>query len=315
MYANGVATTPYPGASARNGDDGGRSAAKQASFHAITETRIARRPTSLLVKSECTREPVRAGDVVESLRVSAIAVRILFCGVLCLTTTTRTLAGPPYLTDDPEPTDYQHFEIYAFTQGLSAQGDTGGQSGIDFNYGGAPNLQLTATVPMDYDFPSGASAEFGFGNIELAAKYRFLTQQNVGLDVAVFPRVFLPTISANVGDRHASYLLPVWVEKDWGDWSAFGGGGCELDRGGNSQNFCEAGLVVTNQIKTDLQIGLELFHQTADTIGGEDTTSVGAGVRYDLNDHLHLLGYLGRGIENADATDRVNWYTSVLFTF
>ena len=29
----------------------------------------------------------------------------------------------------------------------------------------------------------------------------------------------------------------------------------------------------------------------------------------------HLLGYVGRGIQNADETDRFNWYTSVLFTF
>jgi hypothetical protein len=224
-------------------------------------------------------------------------------------------AGPPYMTDDPEPTDYQHFEIYAFSQGMFARGDTSGQSGIDFNYGGAPNLQLTATVPMDYDVPSGAAAVGGFGNVELAAKYRFLTQQNFGVDVAVFPRVILPSASANIGDQHGSLLLPVWLEKDWGKWSAFGGGGCELNRGGGSKNFCEAGFVVTNQIQKDLQLGVEIFHQTADTIGGEDMTSVGTGVRYDLNDHFHLLGYIGRGIQNANETDRLNWYTSVLFTF
>jgi hypothetical protein len=117
------------------------------------------------------------------------------------------MAGPPYMPDDPEPTDYQHFEIYAFGQGTIARGDTSGQSGIDFNYGGAPNLQLTASVPMDYDLPSGAAAVAGLGNVELAAKYRFLTQQNFGVDVAVFPRIFLPSASPNVGDQHAS-LLP-----------------------------------------------------------------------------------------------------------
>jgi len=45
------------------------------------------------------------------------------------------------------------------------------------------------------------------------------------------------------------------------------------------------------------------------------TTSVGAGVKYDLSDNFHLLGYLGRGIQNVEATDRFNWYTAVLFTF
>lgn len=248
-------------------------------------------------------------------RVLRTAAQLSLCGVFWLATITRSLAGPPYMTDDPEPTDYQHFEIYTFSQGLTAQGDTSGQSGIDFNYGGAPNLQLTATVPLDDDFPAFGPAEAGLGNVELAAKYRFLTQQNFGVDVAVFPRVILPSASSNIGDQHASLLLPVWLEKDWGKWSAFGGGGCELNRGGGSQNFCQAGLAVTNQVRSDLQLGVEIFHQTADTIGGLNTTSVGTGVRYDLNDHFHLLGYVGRGIENAEATDRLNWYTSILFTF
>ncbi len=57
------------------------------------------------------------------------------------------MAGPPYLTDDPEPTDYQHFEIYTFSNGTATRDGSSGEGGIDFNYGGAPNLQLTATVP------------------------------------------------------------------------------------------------------------------------------------------------------------------------
>ena len=242
------------------------------------------------------------------LTAAAIVAGLLYASI-------PALAGPPYLSDDPEPTDYQHYEIYAFTNGINARGGTSGEGGIDFNYGGAPNLQLTATIPLAYDFPAAGASAIGLGNIELAAKYRFLTQQNFGLDVAVFPRVFLPSASANVGTQHASFLLPVWLQKDWGKWSVFGGGGCAINRGGNSRDFCEAGVVVTRQVRTDLQVGLELFHQSADTIGGKDMTSIGSGARYDVNDHLHLLGYVGRGIQNADETARLNWYASVLFTF
>lgn len=269
-----------------------------------------------LVESGMRNDRRRAGFTTVGGRMGRITLAACALGLVILVTPLApAVAGPPYMTDDPEPTDYRHFEIYAFTQGMTALGGTGGQSGIDFNYGGAPNLQLTATVPVDYDAPPGGPATGGLGNVELAAKYRFLTQQNFGLDVAVFPRVFLPSASANVGDQHASLLLPVWLEKDWGKWSAFGGGGCELNRGGDSKNFCQAGFAVTNQVRTDLQLGVEIFHQTADTIGGENTTSVGSGVRYDFNDHVHLLGYVGRGIQNADVTDRLNWYASVLFTF
>jgi hypothetical protein len=246
--------------------------------------------------------------------VLSAAARMCVCGALLLGVS-PAMAGPPYLTDDPEPTDYKHFEIYNFINGTATRADTSGEAGIDINYGGAPNLQLTATVPAAYSVSDGGPLVGGLGSVELAAKYRFLTQQNFGLDVAVFPRVFLPSGAANVGEPRASYLLPIWMQKDWGPWSAFGGGGCEINRGGDSQDFCETGLVVTRQITADLQVGLEIFHQTPDTKGGLPTTSIGAGIHYDVNSTFHILGYLGRGIQNADETDRLNWYAGVLATF
>lgn len=227
----------------------------------------------------------------------------------------QALAGPPYVSDDPEPTDYKHFEIYTFNNGTATRGDIGGETGIDFNYGAAPDLQLTATLPAAFDRPAASRTNFDLGNIELAAKYRFLHQDTFGLDVSFFPRVFLPSPSKTVGDDTASLLLPIWVQKDWsGGWSAFGGGGCVIS-GRSSQNFCEAGGVVTYQLLPKLQLGVELFHQTADGNGTPATSSVGMGVRYDINDNFHLLGYLRRGIENVDTTDRYSWYASALFTF
>src|ERR1700724_682727 len=200
------------------------------------------------------------------------------------------LVGPPYVSDDPEPTDYKHFEIYSFSSGTATRGDIGGASGIDFNYGAAPDLQLTATLPIGFDRPAAANASFGLSNVELAAKYRFLHQDSFGLDVSVFPRVFLPSGSGVVGNHFASLLLPIWVQKDWGNgWSAFGGGGCVISSG-NAQNFCETGGVVTYQLLPKLQVGAEVFHQTADTAGTPASTSLGLGIRYDLHDTYHLLG-------------------------
>jgi Putative MetA-pathway of phenol degradation len=224
-------------------------------------------------------------------------------------------AGPPYVSDDPEPTDYKHFEIYTLNSGTTTQSGTSGATGIDFNYGAAPDLQLTATVPDGFSRPTGGPTSFGLNNIELAAKYRFLHQSDFGLDVSIFPRVFLPSGSNAVGNHFASLLLPIWVQKDWGNgWSAFGGGGCVISSG-NAQNFCETGGVLTYQLLPKLQVGAELFHQTADTAGTPASTSLGLGVRYDLNDTYHLLGYVRRGIQNTSETDQYSWYASVLFTF
>ena len=225
------------------------------------------------------------------------------------------LAGPPYVNDDPEPTDEGHYEIYLFAGGTATQGGSGGGGGIDFNYGAASDLQLTAVLPLGWDNPKGGPPTVDLGNVELAAKYKFLHQDDVGVDVAFFPRVFLPAGSAAVGERHVSLLLPLWVGRSWDQWSTFGGGGCTINRGGDSRNFCQIGWAATYQVAPTFQIGGELYHQTADTKGGKASTGLGVGAIYDLNENLHLMASAGPGIQNAQATDRYTWYAALQFTF
>jgi Putative MetA-pathway of phenol degradation len=228
---------------------------------------------------------------------------------------TPALAGPPFLTDDPEPTGTGHFEIYAFDQGTNVRGDTGGESGIDFNYGDAADLQLTAVLTLAYDVPRGEPLVMGVGNFEIAAKYRFLHQDDAGWDVSVFPRVFLPSASSDVGEHHGSFLLPLWAEKDWGDWSTFGGGGCALNNGDGSKDYCLAGWALTRKLLPDFTLGAEIYHQTPDTLGGRATTALGMGATYDISDTYHLMASYGPGIQNAAATNRYSWYVALLTTF
>ena len=221
------------------------------------------------------------------------------------------VAGPPYLSDDPEPTDYGHFEIYTFVDGVTSRDGTQGESGIDFNYGGAPDLQLTAVVPLAYN----ERGQTGIGNIELAAKYRFLHQSDDGLDVAIFPRLFLPSGSPTIGDNHPSVLIPVWLERDFGKWPIFGGGGCVFNRSGAARNFCLGGFTISREVIDGLHLGAEIFHQGADTAGGSAATILGGGLTYDISDHYHLVAYWGPGLQNAAEIGHATWYGALLFTF
>src|SRR5262249_12621653 len=143
--------------------------------------------------------------------------RILVAGgVLVLPSV--ALAGPPYVTDDPVPTEKGHWENYVYATAQGAEG----QAGLDLNYGGAKDLQLTAFVPLQWE-RSGKSV--GMGQVQLALKYRFLhpAEGSSLPDVAVYPQVILPTGPFSNG--RASFVLPVWAQKDIGPWSLFGGGG------------------------------------------------------------------------------------------
>jgi hypothetical protein len=235
--------------------------------------------------------------------------------VLFIMCSPTALAGPPYVTDDAEPTDYKRFEIYMFGGGTAVRGDNSGEAGIDFNYGVAPDTQLTVVVPFAYDRQSGTPTATGLGNVELAIKYRFLHQDRSGWDVSFFPRVFLPSASHAVGESHALLLLPIWVQKDWGDWSTFGGGGCAINHGGLSRDFCLAGWAVVRQILPKLQLGAELYYRTADSQVAHASAGIGVGARYDVDDHYHWMASFGPGIENAAEANRYTWYAALLVTF
>src|SRR5271154_6756865 len=131
------------------------------------------------------------------------------------------LGGPPYQTDDPEPTDYKHFEIYFFDAGTATRSGSGQLAGIDFNYGVAPEFQLDVVVPAGFG-DAGVVLPVGFGNavqgqnaitlgnVQLALKYRFLHQRDLGLDVAFYPRVFLPAGPGNSGENPSLFLPMCW---------------------------------------------------------------------------------------------------------
>jgi hypothetical protein len=61
-------------------------------------------------------------------------------------------AGPPFITDDPEPVEANHWEInYAVSKTWRAGGSSAGAPSIDINYGLSPNIQLHAQPKYAYE--------------------------------------------------------------------------------------------------------------------------------------------------------------------
>lgn len=198
-------------------------------------------------------------------------------------------AGPPYETDDPEPTELRHWEIYAFATADGRNSDVDGASGYDLNYGAAKGLQLTATVPLALSHSRERGWRAGSGDLELGAKYRFLNDEESGWQAAIFPRVILPTSARNLGGNRARVLLPVWVQKDLGRTSVFGGGGYEINPGSGNKDFWQAGLAVTQDFTETLSLGTEVAWQSADVRGGESSTGVNLGLIQKLGGPYALL--------------------------
>lgn len=199
------------------------------------------------------------------------------------------IAGPPYITDDPAPTDVGRWEIYAFSGGDGRRSTIDGDTGLDLNYGPAKDIQLTATLPLSFSHAPHERWREGTGDAELAVKYRFLDDEKTGVSAALFPRVILPTSSIDSGER-VRLLLPIWLEKDFaGGTSLFGGGGYELDPGRGNRNFWQAGIALTHDLDPHVSIGGEVTRQGADTTGTTAQTSAGLGTIVKLSKTYALL--------------------------
>jgi hypothetical protein len=229
-------------------------------------------------------------------------------------------AGPPFRTDDPVPVEPGHWEIYTFSVATHAAGDTAGiLSGIDANYGAAPDLQLHATFPAAFDKPDRGSMAVGYGDTEFGFKYRFLAEDEAGWrpQAAIYPAIDLPTGNAarNLGGGHTRVFLPVWLQKGFGPWTTFAGAGYWINPGIGNRDFWYFGWAVQRQITDNLAVGGELFHQTADTADGKDQTGFDLGIIYDLSEHYHLMFSAGQGVQNRATTDAFSYYASIQFTF
>lgn len=201
------------------------------------------------------------------------------------------VAGPPFVTDDPVPTDPHKWEIYNFATGAREFGVTSADMGVDLNYGPAKDVQLTTTLPMHVE----TGSPLGAGDVEMAVKYRFLHQHagTASADVAFFPRVFLPT---GRGSRRAQVLLPVWAQRDFGPWSLFGGGGYLINPGVGQRNTWQQGVVVTRQIRPGFQFGVEYYGHGRSSDDDRAVHGVNLATIIHISGPFSLLTSAGQGL-------------------
>jgi hypothetical protein len=234
--------------------------------------------------------------------------------------TSPAFAGPPFRTDDPEPVDFQHFEINMLSLGTrTAGGWSGTLPGLEVNYGALPNLQLHAIIPRDYTAPTGGRIGFALGDIELGAKYRFITpgEDDWFPQVGIFPLIEVPAGNQKPGfsTGHAQVFLPLWLQKDFDPWTVYGGGGYWINPGVGNKNYSFFGAALWRKATDQLNVGIEVFHQTSSADGIRESTGFNVGTTYDFSENWHLLSSVGTGLQNRAKTNQFSCYLAIQLTF
>jgi hypothetical protein len=225
------------------------------------------------------------------------------------------IAGPPFVTDDPEPVDYQHWEFYVASQHVAT---TDGWSGtvpqLELNYGAAPDLMLHLIAPLAYDAPSAARRHYGYGDTEVGFKFRFLQETANLPEAGVFPLLEIPTGNEQdgLGSGDLQALLPLWLQRRFGDWTVYGGGGYGINSGTGNRDWGFGGMVVQWQVAHDAALGVEVNHRTKMETDGRADTAFNVGTIVDFTEHQHLLLSAGRSI---DGPTNFQLYVAYQFTF
>jgi hypothetical protein len=181
-----------------------------------------------------------------------------------------------------------------------------------------PNVQFHFQPGMAIGRPEGKALHLGPGDTEFGIKYRFIEQDKTSWvpSVAIYPLLEAPTgdVNRGLGAGRTHAFVPIWIQKDFGDWTTFGGGGYWINPGPGNKNHWFAGWVLGRKITDKLMLGVELFHQTPDKIGGLQATGFNIGGIYDFTDHFHFLFSFGKGLQHSRETNELSWYIGLEMT-
>ena len=211
-------------------------------------------------------------------------------------------AGPPFLTDDPEPVERGHAEINLIAQATRTGAGRGGSFQAELNLGCAHETQCHVAVPVATERPIGGPSRTGLGDAEIGAKLRFLDRPDDGWSAAVYPTLFVPTgdVHRGLGNGRAQLLLPLWVQRSVGAWNLDLGTSLLVDPAPAARNSWYTGLLAQRSFGDRLSVGAEVFHRGSPAIGERASSGFNVGAIVHVADHQNLLLSLGRGLTNVD---------------
>ena len=160
-------------------------------------------------------------------------------------------------------------------------------------------------------------------------KYRFLDAkpEDWWPQIAIYPFLDLPTGNAaqGLGTGSVHGYLPVWVQKDFGEWTTYGGGGYWINPGPGNRNYWYTGWALLRKV-TDFtaarrrNLPPDEFHNRCPgnrrfPLGTKDATGFNLGGTYDFDKTYHLLFSAGTGLENREISNEFSFYLALQVTF
>ena len=212
-------------------------------------------------------------------------------------------AGAPFLTDDPGFVA-QGWEIRpqaSYEDNVNGIIETGA---LDLNYTIVPTLKLNLTLAEKRIDPVGGPSISGFTDTDFKFKWRFLEEDPNGWRPAmsIAPNVTFPTASSRdgLGDGVWRYKFPVQIGKTLGNYYTFSEFGYQWAASSRASDQVIYGVAVQRPWTPALTVGIELNGSAPSDSLRDYGLIANFGAAYVINDHVQLLGSVGRTVRDTD---------------
>jgi len=241
------------------------------------------------------------------------SVKHILCLITLLTPGLPSFCGPPFGTDDPQPVDFRHWEYYLSSMNQFQHNfSTGTLPHFEVNYGLIRNCQIHFELPMNYNsFPS-KEFQYGYGNTEVGIKIRLFKNSDESFQVGIFPIAEIPTVKNPYFTNNKTQLyLPLWVQKSWGKFTTYGGGGYWINPGGTNVNWFFSGWEAQYDISRHFTLGGELYYKTAPEKDAKQALGFNLGGFINFTEKVHFIFSAGHSLSGEPTTTT---YAGLLIT-
>ncbi|MGA2695692.1 MAG: hypothetical protein ABSE92_06505 [Terriglobales bacterium] len=209
--------------------------------------------------------------------------------------------GPPYYTNDPGTPGNLNWEInVGYIPYLYSNQSVSHVPDLDINFGLGDRIQLTYENAWLRVQNPNSRAEYGLGQSNPGVKWRFYDAGEDGLQVSVFPQLFLNdpnnAVSRGITPATNTFLLPAEITKKVGPFDVDYELGYQFVHGGPDGWL--TGLVIGHDFTSRLEGDVELYN-TGIFHTAENQPTIDFGGRYKLRPSVILLGMAGRSFEPA----------------
>lgn len=222
-------------------------------------------------------------------------------------------AGNPLQTNDPETPGRHGWEVNLL-QSMRFTRPAFGQALplLNVNYGHQENDQWKISIGVFEFDPHPGEEHWGIGDVQIGWKYRFLEEDDHGIQASIYPQPLLPIGQEELGLGNGRFelFLPVSVGKHFLDEKLFIYGEAahnvifeDVDR--DTWYF---GIAAEWQITEKLELVGEIADLVVPNRFGPDDPFFNVGFNYQFAKHVALQTAFGRSL--GDEADGLSYFSS-----